>query len=282
MHKHSARILLVVALFAACKQHNDNAGLKMLSQGLTNSNEHIAASNFILYREYEEKSTDPMFATFNLKWFPKSQKIKEYTVQIIREIDLQLEKNTLQVQLQQNDLYNKLLDYKHNLINVLGPSEIPVLPLDNDITDTSMIKKQQFDSLLNNSNSSMQRAILNKIKNDILLSEYKLLFYGLASTSQPPVHYEERSLIAALNSSYFKSGDTMELMAGMGRFSAKDSPRIIVNDKEIPVKHYGRTNHFLPVTGKPGKYILKVKLEYTKPDGTIEYAIKNLSYTILP
>ena len=180
MIRQAATLFIIVFFFTSCKQHNDNAGLNMLIEGLTNANKHAELSNNRLYVESEQKSTDPLFAAYSLKWFPKSQKIRKLSAEMIRDIDI---------------------------------SKLPVL---------------------------------------------------------------------ALNSSYFKSGDTMELTAGMGRFSGKDSPRITVDDNEIPLKRYGQTNHFLQAKGKPGTYSLKVKLEYTKADGTTEYVTKNLSYTILP
>jgi hypothetical protein len=225
---------------------------------------------------------------------------------MIREIDLQLEKNALQVGSKQHDLYNKLLNYKRNLINVLDQvehdaspalyqqvikdksrlyAEIPVLAFGNDFTDSSTARfkeKQRFDSLFYNPNSLMQKAVLNKIKNDVLLSENKLLHYCLSRNCFLPIHYEEFGIVAALNSSYFKAGDTVELLAGIARYGGDSSPRITVNGKEIEIKGYGRTNHFFQAKGKPGKYNLKVKFVYVKADGTKESATKNLSYTILP
>src|SRR5687767_11021130 len=164
MIQNAAKLLVITIVFCSCKQQHDSAGIKMLIQGFENANDHVALSNFHLYREFEQNAAEPAYASFSLNWFPKSKKIKEYTAEMVREIDLQLERNALQLESEHLDLYNKLLNYKRSLINVLDPdehdahaalyqqvvkdksrlyAEIPVLAFSKDITASSSARSKE-------------------------------------------------------------------------------------------------------------------------------------------
>jgi hypothetical protein len=76
MIQNVAKLFVITIVFASCKQQHDNADIKMLIQGFENANEHVALSNFHLYREFEQNAAEPAYASFSFNWFTKSKKIK--------------------------------------------------------------------------------------------------------------------------------------------------------------------------------------------------------------
>ncbi len=206
-----------------------------------------------------------------------------------------------------HSFYLKLFNYKRDLINVLDPeeyqhipvykeqiiskkkhlfAEIPVLasiehtstPANNDLNE-----KRWLDSTFGNADIAMQTLMLHKIKNDVLISEQILLdFCFRSSTDHNPYHYEEIRLITSLSSSTIKSGESIEVTAGIAIVNDLLKPRVTIGGKKVRLNGMGLTEYTFQPQGRSGKYSLPVIIEITKPDGSIDKYQKKLNYTILP
>jgi len=86
--------------------------------------------------------------------------------------------------------------------------------------------------------------------------------------------------IAVLSSSYINSGQSIQVSAGVGAFSVASNPTISINGKVIDLKGRALAEYSFTPIGKPGKYRVPVKIEFTKPDGSLEVHTTELEYII--
>jgi len=76
------------------------------------------------------------------------------------------------------------------------------------------------------------------------------------------------SAIAAQNTTFLKSGELLEITAGVGSFSVAARPKITIDGKNIPLDPDGTAIYRIKAPGKPGKHVIPVKIEFVKPDGS--------------
>jgi hypothetical protein len=309
MMQHITKLFAIIILFASCKLRNDTAQIATVIQSLQNANSVILEYNNRLHLTFDQRSKDPAFSSWNLKWLPKTEKIKKLSSLMNLYIDSCI--NSLKTgeksEIATHSFYLKLLNYKRDLVNVLDPEEyqhIPVyreqiinkkkdlfavIPLLSYIDDTStaairdLNEKRWRDNTFSNADLAMQDLMLHKIKNDVLISEQILLdFCFRSSTDHNPHHYDEIKIITSLSSSTVKSGDPLEVTAGIAIVNDLLKPRVTIGGKKVRLTGMGLTEYTFQPQGKPGKYTLPVIIEITKPDGSIDKYQKKLNYTILP
>lgn len=308
MFQHAAKLFLFIMLFASCKQKNDSAQIAIITQGLQNANSLVQDYNARLYLSFEQRSKEPMSSTWSAKWFPKIIEIKKLSSLVNLYIDSCINALTegSKSEISTHDIYFKLFNYKRVLVNVFDPeeyqesqamrafitrkkeylfAEIPVLA---SIGDTStagirvMNEKRWLDSTFSDADIDMQRLMLYKIKNDVLISEQILLDFCFRSATDHQPHYEEVELITSLSSSIIKTGETLEVTAGIAIVNHLMKPRVTIDGKEVRLTGMGLTQYTFRPRYKPGKYTLPIIIEITNADGTIYKHQRKLSYTILP
>lgn len=128
----------------------------------------------------------------------------------------------------------------------------------------------------------MAMVMLNKLENDLLtcagtLSDYCNQHVGILDEKGM---YTKFQAVAALSSNYIKTGQTVEVYAGIGAFNNACKPIITINGKVVPLDQDAvATYHFTP-NGGPGNHTLSIKFEFTKVDGTRDSFTKICKYTI--
>jgi hypothetical protein len=86
--------------------------------------------------------------------------------------------------------------------------------------------------------------------------------------------------IATLDSKYVKTGQTIEVNAGIGEFNRLTRQSIEVEGVVRNANDEGLVVHSFRAIGKPGNYCVPVKIMYTRPDGIIDTISKKLEYII--
>jgi len=127
----------------------------------------------------------------------------------------------------------------------------------------------------------MALVVLNKMENDLVTIEKELLQYCNSKIAYGCVlNYDKFFAIAVANSNYIKLGQSIDVTAGVGSFSEAAKPTITINGEKVKLNDDAvAAYHFTPV-GKPGAHRVKVKIEFTKPDGTTAEVHKEIKYTI--
>src|SRR5262249_7161297 len=119
----------------------------------------------------------------------------------------------------------------------------------------------------------------NKIKSEVLVTERTLVSYFL---NQPVVRLicNGPSPVAVISSSYVKSGQSVDVTAGIGQFSATVRPKITIDGKAINLSGGDIAEYHFVANGKPGKHVIPITYEITKPDGAKLYIGKKVEYII--
>ena len=168
-------------------------------------------------------------------------------------------------------------DISHLLETVpLLPGYRDSLPAD----QRSQYKKKWLEESFGRSSSLMAMIMLNKIESDVLTTEKAFIEYCNIMAVSNFCGYDVFEAIAVLSSSYINSGQSIQVSAGVGAFSVASNPTISINGKVIDLKGRALAEYSFTPIGKPGKYRVPVKIEFTKPDGSLEVHTTELEYII--
>ena len=78
---------------------------------------------------------------------------------------------------------------------------------------------------------------LNKIKNDVLVTEYYMIDYVFKHVDAATVdYYENFSALVGSSTTYLKKGQSLIVSAGIGAFSKRADPRIMIDGVERSLK----------------------------------------------
>jgi hypothetical protein len=92
--------------------------------------------------------------------------------------------------------------------------------------------------------------------------------------------YFGSSPIVIQSSSVVQGGETIEIVAGVGKYGVRGpSPIIIINGKAVEIGDDG-TARYAIVAGKEGEHVVPVKIEYTDEFGTRGIYEKQIRYKV--
>lgn len=310
-----------ILLLAACRQQENTNRLKEISDGFVKANNAIYDKNRLVYEELEEKSKDPRTHNLALIWLPRAKvifrqasKTKAYIDSLKDEIiirsdsckksDEGIVQHLMEISGKGVELFNRLALFKDSLRVVFRTDEFIgnqflIAALQHDSigfhkfipllsrqyislrSDGGRKSKEWTSDKFYNSSPSMAIAILNKIQSDVILTENFLVEYCNYQVIDNFCGYFKFEAIGSISSRYVKSGDTVDVTAGVGKFDNIMRPRITIdgivqrlNSKKVSV-------HTFIAKGRPGKRTIPVTIEYIESDGTRETVTKEISYYIV-
>lgn len=292
--------LFVSAFFiVACRSKGNEKQLQAVIEGFRNSNQ-LVEENIGRYLESMDAMTKDPYAQLSAQpAFEKAKELFRLSNQVRQYI------NTIRNKADDHSafipqLFDTLFACKRSMIKSLEPRDsfhlkifkhstselINSLPLfrgksiiGND--SITAFKATWMKTNFADNSELMDELILSKIENDLLLSTNRLINYCFNSFSVHGPCYTYFPM-TSINSSYVKTGDKIEITVGVGAFVASVKPKILFDGKPMVLDPEGVAVYTAKANGKPGKRSLRIDVEYTKPDGTIERVFKNLAYTVLP
>lgn len=162
-------------------------------------------------------------------------------------------------------------------------STVPLLAGYTDSLNANQRKRYERSWLEENfshTSPAMAFIALTRIENDLLVTTNKFMNFCISQIDKITCGRHGFHGVAVLNSSYVKQGQEIEVTAGIGDFYTYTKPRITMNGKEIKLNQEATAVHRFTANGKPGRHNIRVQIEYTKPDGTLERVYKDLKYII--
>jgi len=281
-------VILVLALFfSACtgKSDNNKAVIKALQESLENSNNSINLSSNQILQSLDEKSRD--YATKERAgiWLPKAQQIQKLSEDIFNYIEGLKKINKINAETA-NELFEKLLKHKDNILAVDSSIKNEFTRSIILVTKSFDIVKQKgndfFNAFFRNSSALSTLSILTELQNNIKIIETKILFYchNMIGSVDGDDFFTSFEAIVGQSSSYVKTGEKIEITAGIGSFSTRGSPVITINRKNVTLSENGVAIYSFKASNKPGKHFVPVTLEFTDHDGkkmTQEFAVE---YTV--
>jgi len=153
------------------------------------------------------------------------------------------------------------------------------------ITGTDMVSNENsFANKYFNTTALGAITMLNKIENDILTTENKLIVICHQQTAivDEYDHYAYKAIISQ-SANIVKPGDNMQIFAGIAAFSIKAKPIVRIEGREIPLTPEAYAEYNFKASFQPGTYRVPVQIKYIDPaqgkeviiKETIEYKVKS-------
>ncbi|MBO9199583.1 MULTISPECIES: hypothetical protein [Niastella] len=321
MNRNLLPLAVAVLLLAACRQQENESQLKEISAGFEKANDAISDKNRLGYESMREKLKDPPTQDMALVWLPRAEVVSRQVNQtklcieelkealIIRSDSFTKSDNNIVRDLLENsgkgdELFKKLASFIDSLSTVFNSDEFisnqfMMAVLKNDSIGfhkhVPLLSHQYISVRLNdnqnskewvknkfaNSSPLLALAMLNKIESDVVLTEDFLINYCNSKVAYNFCGYVKLWVIGSLSSSCVKSGDTVEVTAGVGKFDDMMRPRITIDGISQRLNNKKVAVHAFIANGKPGKHSVPIKIEYIDVNGRRETATKELSYYIM-
>jgi len=119
--------------------------------------------------------------------------------------------------------------------------------------------------------------ILSKFQSDVKNSESQVVDFLHKQVGEVKVIFDKFEPLVSPSATYLMPNDELEVKAGIGAFSAAAKPKISINGVVMPVGDDGTADWKSRVSSTGN---VNVKIEYTKPDGTIGVITKDVKYTV--
>lgn len=325
--------LVLTALLALNVSSEILNAFKTVDNSITKSNSIITDKNGVIYTSFEEKAKDPQTAAKAAIWKPKADKVKQLTSETFNFIEsyklavktaADLKKDSKGVESYKEDdldaatrifieeeegkkgkaLYEKLKDYKKQVLDVLNPAEFAdnptmqaqikkdreafekSLPVDLSIpvsqsggATTGIVEKDWNNNYFHMTPAVAVITLLSKFQSDVKNSEAQVIDYCHNQIGTVKLVYDQFQAIATASRTYAMPGEEIEITAGVGAFSAAAKPKITIAGQVQSLTGEG-TAIFKTTASGAGDHTVDVRIEYAKPDGSIATVNKPVKYTV--
>lgn len=314
MRKPLICFVMAVTLLVGCRQREDEAQLKAINQSLEDANSILQQGNLLLKGDLEYKKYDIRYGSMGVVWEPRAKQISTGADSIIVLIDeLKRELIKQSDSLKKEDapiieqlaspngagykLLGRLSAFKDTILTIIQADDVDNTVKNANLFTTAPLLPGYADSLnkeegkqyaikwqkenFSGSSALMTLIVLNKIKNELLVTTKAFIEYSISKSEVHSCGWPYRvSAAAILSSSYVRSGQPIEVTAGIGEFGPAIGSRILIGGKAIELNNEGTAVHRFIARGKPGKYSVRVEIEFAEPDGTNSRMFKDLKYII--
>ncbi len=121
--------------------------------------------------------------------------------------------------------------------------------------------------------------ILSKLQSDVKSSETQLIDYAYSQIGQVKLVFDQFQAIASANTNYCMPGDPIDIVAGVGAFSASAQPTVTIGGSVVPLGPDGSALYSTTANGA-GEHSIPVVISFKKPDGTPASVTKEIKYTV--
>jgi hypothetical protein len=226
------------------------------------------------YDVLERKSYDPTASEGEKVWIKNAEKIKHLTTAAYASVDSCFTN------------YNNISsdEYKSKLTRIVTEYKSSVLQVDPELfremsKEFSIIVDSNYSK--NFDESPSRDYLKNKAHNSIaVIANQSISFCSIKTEPGCILTYDKFSAIVGQNSIHFKSGDKLEITAGVGLFSRAASPQIVIDNEKVSLNDDDCAIFRKTITGKPGEYTVPVSIDYYSPDGTKKKQTFKIKYFI--
>ena len=306
--------LVLTALLALNVSNEILNAFKTVNNSLNTASAMVENKNVDIFKSFQKKIEDPKTKEKAEIWMPKALKAKALADELYTYIDglkKELkEESGLKIvdgveDFKEDDLdaatrlsvesppsgkgkgkilFDKLKAFKEQLLAIdpdIAKEIGPNLPLDLTPPPTSnKVVKDNLSYLYFHMTPTVAAiTILSKFQNDIKNSESQVVEYCHKEIGEVELIYDEFAAFAGTNSTYLMPGEELIITAGIGAFSKAARPSISVDGANINLKEDGSAE-YKTIVNNSGSNTKKVRISYTKPDGTIATVEKEVKYTV--
>jgi hypothetical protein len=267
-----------------CSDHskNDAAIIRVMEEGLSNSNKSINASSETVLHSLDNKRMDPATSYKAEVWYPKAQQISVLSKDCYGYIKTLKKKPGLSAN-ESSILFNKIKKYEEDILNIdpqikktFSDPAYLILPEDS----LTISEKDFYNKFLKNTSYESTKAFLTKLQNTVKMMENKTLIFCNEQISYHRPYFDAYSVIIGQNCIVLNKGKQLEITAGVGAFSTKANPEITINGKVLLLNESGFTVYKKKITVNPGDYKIPIKIKYTDEFGKENIIEKIVEYTV--
>lgn len=298
--------LVLTALLALNVSAEILNAFRTVNNSLANASEIIETKNQGLFQSFQKKMSDPKTAEKAKIWNDKASQAKSYADNLFgyieslkgdlmkasgqlttggeyKEDNLDAPTRVLVEGGRGKDLYQKLSQYRNNLLNIdpeIKREFEKTLPIDLSTPKTSSQGNNDWSSAYFRMTPTIASVtMLSKFQNDVKNSEAQVIDYCHRKVGEVEVIYNEFQAFAGTNSQYFMPGQELVITAGVGAFSKAAKPNITVDGAGVSLNTEGVAEYKTRVGG-PGSYTKTVNVTFIKPDGSRANVAKKVEYTV--
>ena len=306
--------LVLTALLALNVSAEILNAFKTVDRSLMTASGIAEQKNVDIFKSFQRKIEDPKTKEKAEIWLPKAQKAKELAdamyqyidalkVELKKESDLKivdgkeeykeddLEASTRlfissppEGKAKGKELFAKLTAFKQQLLDIdpgIKTEVGPNLPLDLSIpkSNNETSNQEWAYGYFHMTPSVASITILSKFQNDIKNSEAQVVEYCHKEIGEVEIIYDEFKALAQPSTQYAMPGEQIIITAGIGAFSKAAKPTITVDGAVVPLNADGAAEYKM-IAGAAGAYTKKVRISYSKPDGTTATIDKDVKYTV--
>lgn len=293
----------VVLFLLSCNSISDEEikNYREIDATLTRSNEEIESAVRRIFRDFEDKMTDPATRDKASYWNKKADSVRsicEIASQYIADLKMNLKAIA---DLQIKDSAGEEYDERSTSVVKKLFSERNLQELEKIITncrkqtlavDPGFI--ETFQHTLPIGRDSLQESFkglsaiaavtrLTKIQSDLKVSEKMLVTYCFRHVPISNDGYDQFFPMTFGHNSVYYPGEKAEINAGIGAFMSKPLREIIINGKKAEVTPEGYYQYRFKVSDQPGTYKTVVRINYVDPNtGQPSQLKKVIEYRVIP
>lgn len=309
--------LVLTALLALNVSNEILNAFKTVDRSLMTASGIIENKNVDIFKSFQKKIEDPKTKEKAEIWFPKAQQAKKLaddTYNYLEALKAELKKEAGEhevegkLEYKEDDLeaatrlfishapegkgkskefFDRLKSFKDQLLadpdlaKEIGAN----LPLDlmdpktGKIPTTDKEKEDWAYSYFHMTPAVASITMLSKFQNDIKNSEAQAVEYYHRKIGEVEIVYDEFQAFAGTNSTYLMPGEELIITAGVGAFSKAARPTVSIDGANVPLKPDGSAEYTTRV-GNSGPAVKRVRISFTKPDGTTSTVEKEVKYTV--
>lgn len=301
--------LVLTALLALNVSSEILNAFKTVNSSLENTNITVNKSTEQIMASLAEKKTDPSSSIRANFWYPKAEEAQRLSKDIFTYIQSLKDKIlteaggdpkdnnkkykegelevTTRIMIEKGEgkkLEKMLAEYKKNILGI-DPS------IDSAFKTTLPINLEKPKSA-NRAGKTWEGAyfhmvpavagltILSKFQSDVKTSENRVVQFCHNKVGEVNVVFDSYGAVIGQSSNYLMPGQDIEITAGVGAFSKKAQPTIVIGGSAVQIGEDGAAHTKLP-GGGIGLHTIPVKITYMNQEsGKMETIQKNVEYNV--
>lgn len=301
--------LVLTALLALNVSSEILNAFKTVNKSLENTNSTVDKSTETIMKSLEEKKKDPSTSLRAELWYPKAKQAQDLSKTVFAHIqtlkdriltesggdpkdpekkfkegDLDITTRVMIEKGEGKKLEKMLADYRKALL--------AIDPAIDSAFKTSLPISLEKPKSNNKAGKTWEGAyfhmvptvagltILSKFQNDIKTSENRVVQFCHNKVGEVNVVFDSYGAVIGQSSNYLMPGQDIEITAGVGAFSKKAQPTIVIGGVPVQIGADGAAHHKL-AGGGIGPHKIPVKITYMNQEtGKLETIEKTVDYNV--
>lgn len=303
--------LVLTALLALNVSSQILEAFKTVDNSLNNATSIIEKKNVELFKSFEAKLKDPANKAKAEEWYPKAQKAKQLSEDLLAYIDglkTELKKQSgfkpetgeynesdLDAATRMfvegpgkakgEELHERLKKFKEELLAIhpdIKKDLENTLPINTDpikSNDSKIGSEEWAFGYFHMSPTVAAITLLSKFQNDVKNSEAQVVEYCHKEIGEVAIQFDTYQPLVGQNAEYLLPGSELRITAGVGAYSSAAQPSVTVNGAPATKQPDGSLMWKTTVNSEgPGQ--ANVVVTYKKLDGTTESKTVPVKYTV--